>query len=189
SAGMGYSALMNIPQPEVGLASLRGAAKVWARKGVPDELRAALVPTEKLVALVRDPDVAPANRATAVSLLAFATDASKILPPLTAKDQDQPIRLAAIGALSRQKGTEAWSSLLDGFSSDTPPIRRAIIDGLLANTDRTKLLLDAIEAGQIKVSEIEPLQVKRLTESRDAGIKERASKLLAAAIPADRAKA
>src|SRR5262249_11374459 len=65
----------------------------------------------------------------------------------------------------------------------------AIIDGLLANSDRTKLLLDAIEAGHIKANEIDQLQVKRLTESRDAGIKERAAKIFAAAMPADRAKA
>src|SRR5262249_15699863 len=57
------------------------------------------------------------------------------------------------------------------------------------NTDRTKMLFDAIETGKIKANEIDQLQVKRLTESRDAAIKERATKLFAAAMPADRAKA
>src|SRR5438445_2263234 len=79
--------------------------------------------------------------------------------------------------------------MVNAFGSTTPAIRRAIIDGLLANTERTKLLLDAIEAGRIKANEIDTLQVKRLTESRDASIKERAAKLFAAAMPADRAKA
>jgi len=81
------------------------------------------------------------------------------------------------------------SRFLKQFASDTPPIRRAIIDGLIANADRTKLLLDAIEAGKIKPNEIDTTQVKRLTDNRDAGIKSRAVKLFAAAMPADRAKA
>jgi putative membrane-bound dehydrogenase-like protein len=187
-AGIGSSALTDIRQPEVGLAALRGSAKVWARKAVPNDMRAELVPVEQLVALANDSNASLNNRASAVSLLAFAAQATQLLIPYTIK-HEQSIRIAAIGALARQKGTDAWPPLLDGFSSDTPPIRRAIIDGLLANSDRTKLLLDAVEAGQIKATEIEPLQVKRLVESRDAGIKERASKLLAAATPADRAKA
>ena len=68
-------------------------------------------------------------------------------------------------------------------------MRRAILDGLLSKPERIKLLLDAIEAGQIKATELEPPQVKRLVEHRDAEIKERAAKLLAARLPADRAQA
>src|SRR6478735_2604484 len=60
---------------------------------------------------------------------------------------------------------------------------------MLASADRTKLLLDAIEAGKIKASEIDLAQAKRLTTYRDAAIKARAEKLFAAATPADRAKA
>jgi putative heme-binding domain-containing protein len=51
------------------------------------------------------------------------------------------------------------------------------------------LLLNAIESGRIKANEIDQLQVKRLTENRDPAIKDRAAKLFAAAMPADRAKA
>jgi putative membrane-bound dehydrogenase-like protein len=188
-AGLGYEALLRIPQPEVGLAALRGSAKVWARKGISDELRPSLVPAEKLATLARDSGAKMINRTSAVALLAFAPGAAQVLLPFLSKNQDQPIRMAAIAALARQPGKEQWEAMLDGFASDTPPIRRAIIDGLLSSPDRSKLLLDAIEAGKIKANEIDQLQVKRLVENRDSAIKDRAKKLLAAAMPADRAKA
>ena len=85
--------------------------------------------------------------------------------------------------------SRTWQPLLDRFASDTPPVRRAILDGLLGRPERVKLLLDAIEAGKIKPTELEPPQVKRLVEHRDGAIKERAARLLASAVPADRAQA
>jgi putative heme-binding domain-containing protein len=189
SAGLGSKALLNISQPEIGLAALRGAAKVWARKKVPDELRASLVPVEKLQSLARDAQGTMNSRTTAVALLAFAPAAAEVILPFLAPDQEQPIRTAAIAALARQPGIEFWQPLLDTFASETPPVRRAIIDSLLANAERTKVLLDAIENGRIKVSEIDLAQAKRLTGHRDAAIKERAGQLFEAATPADRAAA
>jgi putative membrane-bound dehydrogenase-like protein len=188
-SGIGVSELSEKDNVDVGLAALRGAAKVWARKNVPDSLRPSLVPADRLLEIANNKNSDSKDRASAVALLGFAPDAAGHLLPFTEKTRDQSIRIAAIGALARQKGTDAWQPLLDQFASDTPPIRRAILDGLLSNKDRTKLLLDAIEAGRVKSSEIDQLQVKRLTENRDAAIKDRAAKLFAAAMPADRAKA
>jgi len=189
AAELGSAALTDGADPAVGLAALRGSAKVWARKGVPTELRSSLVPAEKLADLAHHSQLSTNQRITAVTLLAYAPEAAKTLRPFLARDMEQPIRIAAVASLARVPGATHWDMLLKGFASDTPPVRRAIIDGMLANTDRTKMLLDAIEAGQIKTSEIDAAQVKRLVESRDAGIKERAGKVLAAAMPADRAKA
>ncbi len=180
--------LINVRQPEAALAVLRGAAKTWYRKGVPDKLRP-FIPFDKLKQLALDSTAKTSDRVSAVSLLALDMDATDILLSFAGNQYAQPIRTAAITGLARQRGTEGWQALLERFSSDTPPIRRAIIDGLLANTDRTKLLLDTIEAGRIKPSEIDQLQVKRLTDNRDPSIKDRAVKLFAAAMPADRTQA
>jgi len=188
-ADLGFAALFETRSREVGLAALKGAAKVWNRKGVPESLRASLIPITKLVAIAGDSNETIGNRASAVSLLAFAPDATTILLPFIGKEREQAVRIAAIGALARQKDVNAWQQLLDGFSSDTPPIRRAVVDALLSNSEHIKILLNAIEAGQIKANEIDQLQVKRLVENRDTTIKDRAQKLLAAATPADRAKA
>jgi putative heme-binding domain-containing protein len=124
-----------------------------------------------------------------VALLGFASEGSRFLWPLIDPDRDQALRIAALGALARQPGVEHWQALLDGIASELPPVRRAILDGLLANGERTKLLLDALEAGRIKPSELDATYVTRLNQHRDAGIKERAGKLFAAATPAERAQA
>ena len=166
-----------------------GSAKVWARKGVPNELRPSLVPAGKLKELAVDTKLSIADRTTAVALLAYVADAPNELQPFLEKQQDQPLRIAAIGALSRQTAQQPWQELLAGFAFRDAPHPPRIVEGMLANSDRTKMLLDAIETGQIKANEINQLQVKRLIENRDASIKQRAAKLFAAATPADRAKA
>jgi putative heme-binding domain-containing protein len=188
-AGLLFGLLTYTRNPAGGLAALRGTTKVWLRKGLPEDFRTSLVPENRLVEIANDSEAKLADRTTAVILLGFAPNASNLLLRFSAREQDQPIRITAIGALARQKGSEAWQPLLDAFSSDTPPIRRAIIDGLLANSERTNLLLNAIESGRIKASEIDLAQAKRLTTHRDVSIKDRAEKLFAAATPADRAKA
>ncbi|MCI0360411.1 MAG: c-type cytochrome [Planctomycetaceae bacterium] len=178
-------------QPEVGLSILTGLARRWARgQGSPVDPATgkSALPADRLVTLSQSAQVEMATRTRAIALLAFVPSGAFHLANLSTRNQEQTIRIAAIGALSRQPGIEPWEQMLDGFPSDTPAARRAILDGLLANADRTKLLLDAIEAGKIKPSELDPSHAKRLTESRDASIKERAGKLFAAATPAERAQ-
>jgi putative heme-binding domain-containing protein len=142
-----------------------------------------------LASIIGEPSQDLAIRRSAVELAGYVPMSSDLLKPLLVAQGEQTLRIAAIGALARQPGTDHWQPLLDGFPSDTPAARRAILDGLLATSDRPKLLLDAIEAGKIKPSELDVSHAKRLTDSRDAEIKERAGKLFAAATPAERAKA
>ncbi len=178
-------------KPEMGITALAGMSRRWSRGATaPVDVNSnSLLPGERLLELVQS-DLQDWNiRSRALALLAFVPSAGPQLVSLSGPANEQRIRLAAIAALSRHTRTDPWKKLLDGFSSDTPVIRRAIIEGLLANSDRTNLLLDAIESAQIKPSEIDLAQVKRLTTYRDASIKQRAEKLLAAATPADRAKA
>ena len=77
-----------------------------------------------------------------------------------------------------------WRGLLATFPRESPPVRRTLVDSLLANRGRTAWLLDEIEARRIKVGELDRLQVDRLLKSGDATIQRRAQKLLAEAIPA-----
>jgi putative membrane-bound dehydrogenase-like protein len=139
--------------------------------------------------LTSDATLEAGIRRDAIELLSYLPGSSEILLELGTSAQDQPTRIAAIVALARQSRLDDWEAILSRFSAETPPIRRAVIDAMLPNPDRTKLILDAIEAGKIKPYEMDQLQVKRLIENRDPKIKDRAQKLLAAAMPADRAKA
>jgi putative heme-binding domain-containing protein len=124
-----------------------------------------------------------------MEILGFTPGSAREIAPFVARGREQSIRLTALAALARQPEIEHWPPLLDGFASDTPPIRRAILEGLLTSSDKTNLLLDAIEAGRIKPSELDLQLTKRLTAHKDSSIKERAAKLFEAATPADRAKA
>ncbi|MEX2175999.1 MAG: PVC-type heme-binding CxxCH protein [Pirellulaceae bacterium] len=179
--------------PSLGLAALHGAMRGLARRRIAlaDAISPPSLETLRtgLQSLVADEGDKPELRQSAVAVLGYVPEASDVLLPLVARDAQQDLRLAAIAALARQPGTEPWLALLDGFPSDTPAARRAIIDGVLASGERTSLLLDALEAGTIKPAELDPLQAKRLTTSRDPRIKQRADKLIAAATPAERALA
>jgi len=183
--------LLGFPRSEVGLVALagalRGSTKLAGDTGFSADDWSAI--QAKLLTLANDRTLALDQRRSAVSLLAYVPNSTAAIARLTARDQDQALRLAAVVALGRQSAIPEWLPLLGSFASDTPPVRRAIIDGLLARPERIKLLLDAVEAGKIKATELEPPQVKRLVEHRDAAIKERAAKLLASAVPADRAQA
>jgi putative membrane-bound dehydrogenase-like protein len=130
-----------------------------------------------------------ALRKDALEVLSYLPNSSTAILDFTSEGYEQPIRTAAIAALARHSQPSDWQKLIDTFASDTPAVRRAILDGLLSNADRTKLLLDAIEAGKVKTSEIDLTQAKRLTTYRDVSIRDRAQKLFAAAMPADRTKA
>ncbi len=186
-------ALLHSRQPHIALAAMQGVLRGLGKRRI--ALNEALAGgdigelNEKLTTLAVDQRLSSADRQAAVATLGAMPGSAGRLADFTAKGNDQELRTAAIAALARQAGAEHWPPLLDGFSSDTPAGRRAILDGLLSNAARTKLLLDAIEAGRIKPSELDPLQAKRLTDSRDRGIKERADRLFAAATPEERVKA
>jgi putative membrane-bound dehydrogenase-like protein len=179
--------------PQLGLMVLHGVVRGLARRRVSlaeavegdaiDALR------QQLTALINDAKLDLEIRRSAVELAGHLPNSADLLTPLLSGKETRDLRVATIGALARQPGTVHWQPLVDGLPSDTPAARRAILDGVLANTERSKLLLDALEAGRIKLSELDPLQARRLTESRDDAVKERASKLFAAATPEERVKA
>jgi putative heme-binding domain-containing protein len=60
---------------------------------------------------------------------------------------------------------------------------------LFLSSERLSLLLDAIEAGDVKATELGASRSKQLLQHADADIKQRAEALLASMIPADRDKA
>jgi putative membrane-bound dehydrogenase-like protein len=184
--------LLTSPQPAAGVAALKGTLRGLSRREGPrNDLSAEdwKAISRRLAAIATDATLPIELRQSAIGLLVFAPDAEQSLRQFLSPGDEQFLRVAAISALGRVASSESWPALLDDFAGQTPPIRRAIIDGVLRDGQRIKLLLDAIEAGKLKATELEPPQVKRLVEHRDAAIKERAAKLLAAAVPADRAQA
>jgi putative membrane-bound dehydrogenase-like protein len=101
-------------------------------------------------------------------------------------DEPQGIRVRAIQALAAFDRAEIGPALLEDFSHQTPAIRRVVLQALLRDLGRTRLLLDEVAAGRMALSELGPLEIAALVGHKDVETKERAKKLLAAAIPADR---
>jgi putative heme-binding domain-containing protein len=64
-----------------------------------------------------------------------------------------------------------------------------MLTALIANPQLVAMLLDEIEAGKLRATELDPLQARRLAAHSDPKLRARATKLLASALPADRSKA
>lgn len=127
-------------------------------------------------------------RVEAIGLLAYHTHAKPVLIDLALSEPTQSVRIQAISAISRYGDEEPWKKLLAEFASQSPTLRRAVVNAALGNSARTTLLLDAIEAGSVKPAELDRTQVNRLLQHPTAELKARAAKLLAAAVPEDRKK-
>lgn len=140
------------------------------------------------LAAAADHSLPASERAEAVDLLAFSKNGLDRLAELAAGETDQALRLRAIAALLPAGEDDIWKTLAAGFRGESPEVRGAILDGLLARGSRTALLLDQIEAGQIKPAEIDAARLGRLLRIGDAPLRSRAEKALADAIPADRQK-
>jgi putative membrane-bound dehydrogenase-like protein len=180
------------PQPDVAVAALAAGARGLNRRRATlgevasSEELARL--RQDLASLAAEARQSLAVRRGAVELLGFVPEAGAVLWPLCRQEADPALRVAAIGALARQGTSQApWDGLISHFTRETPAIRRAILEALLQTRERTEQLLEAIAAGRIRPAEIEPALVRRLTEHRDAAIRQKASTLLASLTPADRA--
>jgi putative membrane-bound dehydrogenase-like protein len=128
-------------------------------------------------------------RSEAIDLLAYWPDGAPILGRLALEDASQAIRLRAVAALAKVSGLKPWRELLSQFSSETPALQRAVLDGIFTNEQRIVLLLDEVAAGRVRPTEIDAARTKLLVESTNPEIKQRAAKLFAGALPKDREQA
>jgi hypothetical protein len=90
-------------------------------------------------------------------------------------DELQMGAVSAATDVDSPEAAEALASSLPGLSAGN---RTLAVDGLLRSAARTKLLLDAVEAGKLKRDQLNDAQVKRLREHADAELRARAGKLL-----------
>jgi putative membrane-bound dehydrogenase-like protein len=127
-------------------------------------------------------------RLAAIDLLAHDPNSVAALAALTQNEPSQPLRVRAIAALSLHGDDDSWKKLLSEFRQNAPAVRHAVIEAVLSRSDRASLLLDEIEAARIKPGELDQAHVNRLIKHGNAALRDRATKLLADAIPADRQK-
>ncbi len=184
---------------EVRSALVRGIGQGTARRGI--NLPAAVA---TLDAISRQPisevleqarrvalksDEAAARRLSALRTLRFAAPsfAVPVLLEVAMSSTEISLKLAALDVMGSMCEPSIASTLLASFNSQTPPLRRAMLDVLLTDEARTALLLESLESGAIKLTEVDATRQARLTKHRNADLRTRAEKLFAAAVSPDRA--
>jgi putative membrane-bound dehydrogenase-like protein len=183
------------------LAGLNGLADGMGRRGrqlsaflhaLPAEHHQAAEAAEELLAqagqLCTDSKRTLAERIDAIRLLAHARPeaALPILSRLLGEDPMPEVRLAAVRALAAQPSAEVPHLLLKAWATYTPALRREVIESMLRQPDRTRFLLDALEAKHVAPGDLDVPSQNRLLKHAQADIRQRAGKLLQAGIPEER---
>lgn len=129
-----------------------------------------------------------ADRLAGIRLLGQASwpQAERHLVPLVENDSPQEIRLAAVRALGAHTDKSVGDTLLKNWRSYTPAVRREVTEAMFRDAARVDSLLKAIEAKRVKPGDLDALRTRQLVNHPRAEIRERARKLLADSIPADR---
>jgi len=114
--------------------------------------------------------------------------ARQSLQPVIEKEPNLDLRIASLRAIAAQQDKEVPTLLMKLWPGAAPSVRREILEAMLRQPLRVNVLLDEIEAKRLRSSELDPLRTRQLMNHKDAGIRARATKLLANNLPADRAK-
>ena len=129
------------------------------------------------------------KRLDAIRTLPYG-DCEDVVSPLlelALQGSDLQIRLASLEVLGSLTDPRIAPKVMEAFPGQTPQLRRAVLDVMLATETRIGLLLDSLEQGTIKLTEIDPTRQIRLTKNRNKDISSRAEKLFASAVAPDRA--
>ncbi len=124
----------------------------------------------------------------ALALLEFdaSAETAETLRSIGLNAIDLPLRVAALDVVARNTAITDIDWLVEGFNQQSPAIRRARLNALFTTEDRLLTLLAAIEAGEIPITEIDPVRQNQLRQHGNEAIRTRAGELIAAATPADR---
>jgi putative heme-binding domain-containing protein len=99
------------------------------------------------------------------------------------------LQQAALRSLNQLQSADVASGLLARWERLTPGLRASVLTLLLARTERVRLLLHALEGGQVRSSDLNASQVELLRHHKDAALRERAERLLASSAPPARQEA
>jgi putative heme-binding domain-containing protein len=170
-------------EPALSFSLLRALGNGLKRAGVPlEKLAGNFKPLlNRATIIATDANVDEATRLQAIQLLAISTyaDAGKSLVSLLEQNQSQAIQLAVVDSLGHFSDSAVATDLSQRFTSMTPQVRSAMLTVLLARPERVAVLLNTLEQGTIRPSDLSSSQIKFLKNHRDAGIKMRAAKIFA----------
>ncbi|HEY1784404.1 MAG TPA: PVC-type heme-binding CxxCH protein [Pirellulales bacterium] len=143
---------------------------------------------ERAQQVSRDSDAPLAERRRAIAVLSHcgaAADPAE-LAALLAADEPPELSSAAADCLARLADAPLAERLFAESSRYTTATRRALQNAALRSPVTTAALLSALEAGTIVPLELDAAVRDLLVRLPDDALRERAAKLLAASVPADR---
>jgi putative heme-binding domain-containing protein len=160
------------------------------------ELKAVIQRIETLFAAARklagDDRAAEAERAAALPLLGRGLEQREadvaLLAGLLAPQNSSGLQTAAAAALGQLRDDRAAEVLLAGWKGYGPALRGQVFD-LLASRERWQaLLLTALERQQVLPVDVDAARRQRLLEHKSNQVRERAAKVFAGTVNADRQK-
>jgi putative membrane-bound dehydrogenase-like protein len=162
-----------------GQGQLIGLAQRWGSQGF--EKHAAQI-AETLLATARDEEKPDADRIAAARQLvalkagdeAIVGELLGLITPRTAPE----LSAGLIDAASRSESPKAGAVLVEGLQALAPAARAQAIRVLLGRADWTPALMDAIDAGQVRLAELSLDQKQALAAHPDRSLASRAKKLM-----------
>ncbi|MEN9574640.1 MAG: hypothetical protein RL514_2495 [Verrucomicrobiota bacterium] len=121
------------------------------------------------------PELARVQAAQLLALTSYAESGAQLVPLLDAPAE--PLRLAAIGALARFPAPEVGPALVQRWSTFPPRARTDALAALSTRPERSLALLQAVEGGSIKPTDLPAATVKLLQASKDKAVAALAAKL------------
>lgn len=149
--------------------AIRNAAlQLLQEIGLPEglETRAAMVRAKKIA---QNHKLQVERRAEALKFLALGNpeEDSKLLKELIVPDEPLPVQLAALQTLSAIPDQTVSNYVLEQWQLMTPDVRSTALRTFLNDSKRIGLLLDAIQTGLIKKTNIDRALAVSLMSSRD----------------------
>jgi putative membrane-bound dehydrogenase-like protein len=154
-------------------ASLRRAALDLLRATGLPQSAAATAAVARAEALSADRTASAARRADAIRLLgiAGAVDRRAALERFVSPREPEAVQVASLESLKSIKGVEIGNALLTRWPELTPGARSALADLLLAEPDRQRLLVKALQDGHVQPWALSFGQKRDLVMNDDAGIR------------------
>ncbi len=171
-------------EPELAYLLLESLADGLQRAGSSlaqaDRLGTARAMLAKAARAAADEHLPESLRVSAVRLLglgAFA-EAAPILFRLLDPNEPQPLQLAALAALDRFAEAPWAEELLRRWATLSPRLRLETINCLLKRPARTIALVEALEQGAVRATDLSAAQSQQLRSPRDDRLRERVERAL-----------
>ncbi len=172
--------------------SARPLSKLWDAPppALKDSIEQALAVFQKAGTIAKDDKRTLAQRQAAIRLL--TSGPAKIAVPglieLLGAQQPLDIQTGTVRALASRNEAEVTPALLNAWNQAGPSLRRELLEAIFARPDRIAKLLDALEAKKIAPGQIDSARIQFLKTHPNAGLRKRATTLLAGLGDTDRKK-